>query len=82
MRRITLEWFSFYPKWSSMKNCEHRIRRDCPIPGCQAKLLLRLSNHLHKVHNIQDGAKRNEWLDKAVRNVKYTHTTECAHACM
>ena len=38
-----------------------RVRKDCPVPGCQSKKLLKLSNHLSQVHNLK---VRVPWLTK------------------
>lgn len=44
-----------------------RSRKDCPVPGCKAKRLLKLSNHLWQVHQL-DGDQRREWLNTASRS--------------
>ncbi len=36
-----------------------RVRKDCPVPGCSAKNVLRLANHLCQVHKLDS---RNPWL--------------------
>ena len=41
-----------------------RVCRDCPIPNCEAKYLVRLSNHLTDVHGL-DYINRREWLQEA-----------------
>ena len=33
-------------------NMSKRVCRDCPIPNCGAKYLVRLSNHLTDVHGL------------------------------
>ena len=38
--------------------------RDCPIPNCGAKYLVRLSNHLTDVHGL-DYINRRKWLQEA-----------------
>ena len=37
-----------------------RVCRDCPIPNCGAKYLVRLSNHLTDVHEL-DYVNRKKW---------------------
>ena len=39
-----------------------RVCRDCPIPNCGAKYLVKLSNHLTDVHGL-DYVNRRKWLD-------------------
>ena len=41
-----------------------RVCRDCPIPNCGAKYLVRLSNHLADVHGL-DYINRRKWLQEA-----------------
>ena len=41
-----------------------RVCRDCPIPNCGAKYLVRLSNHLTDVHGL-DYINRRKWLQEA-----------------
>ena len=41
-----------------------RVCRDCPIPNCGAKYLVRLSNHLTGVHGL-DYINRRKWLQEA-----------------
>ena len=41
-----------------------RVCRDCPIPDCGAKDLVRLSNHLTDVHGL-DYINRRKWLQEA-----------------
>ena len=41
-----------------------RVCRDCPIPNCGAKYLVRLSNHLTDVHGL-DYINRGKWLQEA-----------------
>ena len=38
--------------------------RDCPIPNCRAKYLVRLFNHLTDVHGL-DYINRRKWLQEA-----------------
>ena len=45
-------------------NMTKRVCRDCPIPNCGAKYLVRLSNHLTDVHGL-DYINRRKWLQKA-----------------
>jgi hypothetical protein len=42
-----------------------RSRRDCPVPGCESKDLLRLPSHLLQVHNL-DSVQRSTWLSSGV----------------
>ena len=39
-----------------------RVRKNCPYPGCQAKHLVRLANHLVQVHYIKDKEERQRLL--------------------
>ena len=39
-------------------------KRDCPIPNCGAKYLVRLSNHLTDVHGLEY-INRRKWLQEA-----------------
>ena len=41
-----------------------RVCRDCPIPNCGEKYLVRLSNHLTDVHGL-DYINRRKWLQEA-----------------
>ncbi|KAL9962586.1 hypothetical protein ACROYT_G031697 [Oculina patagonica] len=41
-----------------------RVCRDCPVPGCGAKYLVKLSNHLTNVHQL-DLNQRRKWLQEA-----------------
>ena len=41
-----------------------RVCRDCPIPNCGAKYLVKLSNHLTDVHYL-DYIQRRKWLQEA-----------------
>ena len=41
-----------------------RVCRDCPIPNCGAKYLVKLSNHLTDVHAL-DYINRRKWLQEA-----------------
>ena len=38
--------------------------RDCPVPNCGARYLVKLSNHLTDVHEL-DYYQRRKWLQKA-----------------
>jgi len=42
----------------------NRVCRDCPVPGCGAKYLVKLSNHLTDVH-LMDHIQRLNLLQKA-----------------
>lgn len=42
-----------------------RVRKDCPYPGCGAKKLVKLADHLHYVHKITDVIQRRDLLQKA-----------------
>jgi len=41
-----------------------RVCRDCPVPNCGAKYLVKLSNHLTDVHGL-DYINRRKWLQEA-----------------
>ena len=45
-------------------NMTKRVCRNCPIPNCGAKYLVRLSNHLTDVHGL-DYINRRKWLQEA-----------------
>ena len=45
-------------------NITKRVCRDCPIPNCGAKYLVRLSNHLTDVHGL-DYINRRKWSQEA-----------------
>ena len=45
-------------------NMVKRVCRDCPIPHCGAKYLVKLSNHLTDVHRL-DYIQRRKWLQEA-----------------
>ena len=38
-----------------------RVCRHCPIPGCHSKFLVRLANHLTRVHELSE-LERKYWL--------------------
>ena len=42
-----------------------RVRKNCPYPGCHAKHLLRLANHLAQVHTIDNREERRHFLKLA-----------------
>ncbi len=42
-----------------------RVCRDCPIEGCGARYLARLSNHLADVHELHDPTERKKYLQEA-----------------
>ena len=50
-----------------------RVRRDCPVPNCGAKNLVRLANHLADVH-LLDIDKRRKYLQEAKRQPKCENT--------
>ena len=57
-----------------------RVCRDCPVPGCGAKYLVRLANHLADVH-LLDIDQRRKYLQEAklqpkIKFVVYPNTTE------
>ena len=57
-----------------------RVCRDCPVPGCGAKYLVRLANHLADVH-LLDIDQRRKYLQEAKLQPKikfaiYQNTTE------
>ena len=41
-----------------------RVCRDCPIPDCGSKYLVKLSNHLAQVHGLST-RERKAWLQEA-----------------
>ena len=45
-------------------NMTKRVCRDCPIANCEAKYLVKLSNHLTDVHEL-DYISRRKWLQEA-----------------
>ena len=45
-------------------NMTKRVCRDCPIPNCGAKYLVRLSYHLTDVHGL-DYINQRKWLQEA-----------------
>ena len=49
---------------SRIVNMTKRVCRDCPIPNCGAKYLVRLSNHLTDVHGL-NYINRRKWLQEA-----------------
>ena len=57
-----------------------RVFRDCPVPNCGAKYLVRLANHLADVH-LLDISERRRYLQEAklqpkVKFVVYQNTTD------
>ena len=57
-----------------------RVCRDCPVPNCGAKYLVRLANHLADVH-LLDISERRRYLQEAklqpkVKFVVYQNTTD------
>ena len=57
-----------------------RVCRDCPVPGCGAKYLVRLANHLADVH-LCDIDERRKYLQEAKLQPKikffvYSQTTD------
>ena len=49
---------------SRIGNMTKCVCRECPIPNCEAKYLVRLSNHLTDVHGL-DYINRRKWLQEA-----------------
>ena len=50
-----------------------RMRRNCPLPGCKSRNLVKLSNHLAQVHN-HTSDERKVWLRQAKHQPKlYFH---------
>ena len=49
---------------SQTVNMAKRVCRDCPIPNCGAKYLVKLSNHITDVHAL-DYINRRKWLQEA-----------------
>lgn len=47
------------------QNKQNRIRRDCPIKGCTAVHLVKLSNHLRQKHGLKDHNKIKKYLKQA-----------------
>ena len=45
-------------------NMVNRTCRDCPIPSCGARYLVKLSNHLSDVH-LMSSEERRPWLQEA-----------------
>ena len=43
-----------------------RVCRDCPVPDCGAKYLVKLSNHLADVHGLSCDDRR-RWLQESKR---------------
>ena len=41
-----------------------RVCRDCPVPNCGAKFLVKLSNHLTDVHEL-DYINQRKWIQEA-----------------
>ena len=39
-------------------NMMKRYRKDCPVPGCGAIALVKLSNHLSQVHQLSSEERR------------------------
>ena len=57
-----------------------RVCRDCPVPNCGARYLVRLANHLTDVH-LLDTDQRRKYLQEAklqpkVKFVVYQNTTD------
>ena len=70
MRYCVCEWmclciYSFDAFMSVSYEKMGRTRKHCPVPGCRAKRLVKLSNHLYQVHQL-DGISRRRWLARAV----------------
>ena len=47
------------------KRAQNRYPKDCPYPGCTKKRLVKLSEHLMVVHNVNDISERKRFLQKA-----------------
>ena len=54
----------FTPLRSRPVNMAKRVCRDCPIPSCGVKYLVKLSNHLTYVHEL-DYINRRKCLQEA-----------------
>lgn len=39
-----------------------RVRKDCPMPDCKARSLLRLADHLRCTHRVDHWLKRSDLL--------------------
>ena len=51
-----------------------RVCRNCPIPSCGAKYLVRLANHLADVHQL-DHIQRDSWLKYLLNLLKVDETS-------
>ena len=55
----------------------NRVRRNCPIKGCHAAALIKLSNHLRQTHKIQNSNTIQKYLNlaKLDNNILYSSCT-------
>ena len=61
--KCVFETVLFAPTSGTINVVKH-VCRDCPIPHCGAKYLVKLSNHLTDVHRL-DYIQRRKWLQEA-----------------
>lgn len=47
---------------NTYKTIIQRTRRDCPMPDCKARSLLKLADHLRCAHHIDDWLRRSDLL--------------------
>ena len=69
-KRLKLAEMVLFLLRSQTVNMTKRVCRDCPIPNCGAKYLVKLSNHLTDVHAL-DYINRRQWLQKAKLQPKF-----------
>ena len=62
-KRLKLAQTVLFLLRSQTVNMTKRVCRDCPIPNCGAKYLVKLSNHLTDVHEL-DYINRRKWLQE------------------
>ena len=55
------------------KRVYRRKRKDCPIPNCGAKQLIKLADHIRLVHRIDDEDERRKWRQKAKEVYTYIY---------
>ena len=63
-KRLKFAGTVFFLLRSRIVNMTKHVCRDCPIPNCGAKYLVKSSNHLTDVHEL-DYISRRKWLQEA-----------------
>ena len=63
LNSVVYRFISFFVILHWLNMCRRSLK-NCPIPDCQSKLLVRLADHLRRVHDLSE-IERKYWLQFA-----------------